>query len=377
MNTKKLEAQLADLSSAQVERLQERGFDPARLRGWASTLDQPTDAQNRVRGKVEPLPDAELHALPQPDAPGRAEFAERGAEELRAGALAVCVLAGGMATRMGGVVKALVEAVPGKTFLDLRLAERARVGKAYDKAPPLWLMTSEATDGPIRAALGDRHDGSSIATFEQNLSLRLTPSGELFLDADSEPSVYATGHGDLPDALRRSGLLDRFVAGGGRWIWISNLDNVGALEIDPAILGWHMERGAVCTCELADKRPGDKGGGPVLRDGKPIICEHFRLPRGFDGNSIPVFNTNTFLVDAVKLQAMDMDWTYVRVDKAVGGRNAVQFERLIGEMTETLKPSFLRVPRDGAHARFIPVKDKADLAVGQAVLGQVLTRLGL
>ena len=34
------------------------------------------------------------------------------------------VLAGGMATRMGGVVKALVEIVPGLTFMDARLAER-------------------------------------------------------------------------------------------------------------------------------------------------------------------------------------------------------------------------------------------------------------
>ena len=33
-------------------------------------------------------------------------------------------MAGGMATRMGSVVKALVEALPGRTFLDLRLAER-------------------------------------------------------------------------------------------------------------------------------------------------------------------------------------------------------------------------------------------------------------
>ena len=39
-----------------------------------------------------------------------------------------------MATRMGGVVKALVEAFDGKTFLDLRLAENASAGKKA-KAP--------------------------------------------------------------------------------------------------------------------------------------------------------------------------------------------------------------------------------------------------
>jgi UTP--glucose-1-phosphate uridylyltransferase len=374
--TKKLEAQLAALPDDFVTRLRARGFEPEQLLRWAAGLAEPADAVNRLRGEVEALPESELFRLPDPATPGWAEFSGRGEEELRAGALAVCVLAGGMATRMGGVVKALVEAVPGRTFLDLRLAERERVGKAYGKAPPLWLMTSEATDGPIRDALGDRHDGSAIATFEQHVSLRLTPEGELFRDADGEPSVYATGHGDLPDALAESGLLDGFVAGGGRWLWISNLDNVGALETDPAIVGWHRERAAVCTSELADKRPGDKGGGPVLHDGRPIVCEHFRLPKGFDADAIPVFNTNTFLVDAQKLQALSMKWTYVRVDKDVGGRKAVQFERLVGEMTEALRPSFLRVPRDGAYSRFIPVKDRADLEASRPMIQQVLTRLG-
>ncbi len=37
---------------------------------------------------------------------------------LAEGRLAFVVLAGGMATRMGGVVKALVEPLPGRTFLD-------------------------------------------------------------------------------------------------------------------------------------------------------------------------------------------------------------------------------------------------------------------
>ena len=45
-----------------------------------------------------------------------------------------------------------------------------------------------------------------LTTFEQNVSLRLTPEGALFLDEHGQPSVYSTGHGDLPDALRRSGL---------------------------------------------------------------------------------------------------------------------------------------------------------------------------
>ena len=76
-----------------------------------------------------------------------------GMERMRRGEMAVVVLAGGMATRMGGVVKALVEAVPGVTFLDARLAERDHWSRLAGAEVPLWLMTSHATDAanPRRA----------------------------------------------------------------------------------------------------------------------------------------------------------------------------------------------------------------------------------
>jgi len=74
---------------------------------------------------------------------------DRGRAALRAGQVALVVLAGGMATRMGGVVKALVEALPGKTFLELRLREIEALERTYGVAPPLWLMTSHSTEEPI------------------------------------------------------------------------------------------------------------------------------------------------------------------------------------------------------------------------------------
>ena len=40
-----------------------------------------------------------------------------------------------------------------------------------------------------------------MAVFGQQASLRLDPSGRLFREADGSPSVHATGHGDLCDAL--------------------------------------------------------------------------------------------------------------------------------------------------------------------------------
>ena len=355
-----LDQTIAALPAQLRERLAKRGFDPKQLAIWAAEVHRGQDQRNRLKGDVRPVGEASIATTPTPEDPRWSELEQLGTAALENGELAVCVLAGGMATRMGGVVKALVEVTGDHTFLDLRMAEHRRLEAKHGRPVPLWLMTSEATDGPIRNALGDRRDGERIATFEQLVSLRLTPEGGLWLDSTGKPSVYATGHGDLPAALKTSGLVDRFIDAGGRYLWISNLDNLGAC-VDLALLGQHIDRSAALTVELVDKHAGDRGGGPVLHDGKPIIAEDFRLPLDFDADQVRVFNTNTFLVSAHKLAELDMEWTYVEVHKQVEGSAAVQFERLLGEMTEAIEPRFLRVPRAGAETRFMPMKSQKDL----------------
>jgi len=355
-----LHDQLAALPKPLLDRLTARGFDSAQLEAWARTIGVDRDKRNRLPWRAEVPYEGDVTPIPEVGTPAHFHATGRGMESLRAGEVALCVLAGGMATRMGGVVKSLVEALPGHTVLDLRLGENAFMSRVAAERIPLWMMTSEATDGPIREALGDRLDPDYLTTFEQHVSLRLTPEGTLFLDEEGQPSVYSTGHGDLPDALRLSGLIQRFIARGGKTVWIANIDNLGA-TVDPTVLGLHLAHGAPVTVEVVDKVGTDRGGVPVRWNGKPIITEEFRLPLGFDPAAIRVFNTNTLLVSAEALASLAMEWTYVEVEKKIGDARAVQFERVIGEITQTLEPRFVRVPREGAASRFLPVKDMPEL----------------
>jgi len=316
------------------------------------------DQTNRFSQVAPPEPD-DIVALPKADSSQGQHLREVGAEALRQGAVALVVMAGGLATRMGSIVKALVEVLPGQSFLDLRLAGQRSSLRLYGKSTPLWLMTSDATESAIRAALGSQIDDVNVAVFPQYVSLRLTPEGRLFYDADGNPSLHPTGHGDLPDTLRASGLLQRFLDHGGRYVWIANLDNLGA-TVDPLVLGWHMTHGDALTVEVV-KKQGDKGGIPVRYRGKSMICEDFRLPRDFDAAQVDVFNTNTFVINADVLATYQEPWTYCEVEKKVGDQIAIQRERLIGELTCHLPTRFLRVPREGENARFLPVKSQEDL----------------
>ena len=248
-----------------------------------------------------------------------------------------------------------------KTFLDLRLREIAALERTYGVAPPLWLMTSHSTEQPIVEALGARLDGDRIGVFSQFLSLRLTPEGELFLDASGRPSEHAPGHGDLPEALQKSGLLARFVERGGRVVMVTNLDNLGG-TLDPAIIGWHLAHGQPISSEVVEKAEGDRGGIPVRVDGALCVLEEFRIPASFDPASVRVFNTNVFHFDARVLNELRIPWTYFRVTKKVDDQPVIQFERLVNEVTSFLPSRYLLVPRSGAGARFLPVKDNEELA---------------
>ena len=362
------------------------GFDESRFFALAATLregDAKTrrDVRNRIAGEVTAPREDELLRAPEAGSAEDARLAKIGEEALRRAELAFCVMAGGMATRMGGVVKALVEAVPGKTFLDLRLGENRAASERAGRPVPLWLMVSEPTEGPTKDALAKAHAPAHVRTFLQDASLRLTQDGQLFRDAAGAPSFYSTGHGDLVDAVRRSGLLRAFVEGGGKYVWIANLDNLGA-SIDRALLGLFIESKRDLFVECAEKEKGDRGGIPVHAPTpsgarRMQVLEEFRLPRGFDAESVRVFNTNTFLVRADLLLAAEVAWSWFEVEKNVDGAPAVQFERLLQEITTVLDAAYVRVPRYGAAARFLPVKDWDELARRKGDIEAVVRARGM
>ncbi|MDX6562521.1 MAG: UTP--glucose-phosphate uridylyltransferase, partial [Gaiellales bacterium] len=275
----------------------------------------------------------------------------------------------GMATRFGSQVKALAPVLDGHelTFLDLKLSDLGRLGV------DVTLMTSFATHDALAEVVQD----TAVHLAPQLISLRLAGDGSLFLADDGAPSPHAPGHGDLADALRLAGAFERYRRGGVRTLFVCNVDNVGA-TLDPALAGLHQELGGEITAELVSKLPGDAGGLPVRRaDGSLAIAEAFRVPEGFPHERFPLFNTNTLWIDLPALAA-PTGFTWCVARKSVDDRKAVQFERLVGELTWWHPSRFVHVSREGAESRFVPVKDEEDLAAAQDQIAAISReRLGL
>ena len=366
------------LPASQIEFLNRFGFDAELQRRWQGELAAGR-LNKRANLVTEPLlapPAADLASLPPDGSAARRELERLGRDALARGQLGVVVLNGGMATRFGGVVKGVVPVLgPGRSFLGLVVEDSRRATAANGGKVPLFLMNSFATDAPTKAHFAEHGQfglqPGELEHFTQFIALRMTHRGDLFLLGNGELSPYGPGHGDLPAAFRQAGCLSRFLAAGGRYLLVRNVDNLGA-RIDPVLLGHHIASGCQATVELAPKMPGDVGGAPYLYRGRTQLIEGLRFPPGFDPDIVDVFNTNTLWFDAAALDR-DFDLGKYYVEKTVENRPAVQVEHLVGELTAHLRTSFLRVPRSGADTRFLPVKTPEDL---QAIRPEIEARYG-
>ncbi len=376
MSAEKLWEQVSSSQSALLER---NHFDideflDLRRRYLAGDL---SGEGNRLEKTVTAPQGDDVRVLPERDTQQARDFIDLGKEALANGEVGIIVLNGGMATRFGGVVKGCINVFDDLSFLGLKALDVRRHGAGTK----MLLMNSFATDDKTEAHLRE-HDyfglaDDQIVAFNQNVSIRLTPDGNLFRTDGEDVSLYAPGHGDLPSAVGR-GALQTFRNAGGKYLLMSNVDNVLA-TIDPLVVGMHVDassRGAQMTVEAVEKKPGQVGGFVARVDGAPQVVEHFRLPDKSLEDDLRLLNTNTFMFDADALDD-DFDLTWFVVDKSVDGRTAIQFERLAGELSAFLNTTFVEVPSTGDQSRFQPIKRREDLEENRQRLERLVRQRGL
>ena len=363
--------------------LSEYSFDPDvfdRLRaglmeGSAHAGSSAAVAANWVRGHIEPPRDTDLVRLPPTGSSERTRLDRAGREAIAAGHVGVLLLAGGMATRFGGGVKALAEVIGPLTFADVKIADLRQLASALDCSIPLALMSSFQSDEALRRWAASAGDGARVpvAVAPQGISMRLSTDGELFRDRHGVVSLHAPGHGDAPWAMRHSGVLQQFARGGGRHLFVTNVDNAAA-TLDPAVIGAHLASQRPLTCEVV---PGHAvGGAPWRVDGRLQIVEAFRLPPDVDPLATGATNTNSLIVD---VEVFEADWplTWFEVRKVADGAEVVQFERLIGELSAFVDTTMLLVDRDGIDGRFQPVKDPQELEARRPEIARILASRGI
>lgn len=365
-----------ELDEATASTLARYGFDLATFETLRSELarDGLDPKRNWVEGDVRSPEQRDLCALPPAGSAERQALTATGETAIGLGRVGVLLLAGGMATRFGGGVKALADVLPGVRFVDVKVADLVHLAERLDAKIPMMLMTSFQSD-EVLTEVGDELGGDRVpvSIAPQSVSMRVTEDGELFRGDDGSVSLYAPGHGDVPTALQTSGQLKRFMRSGGRHLFITNVDNAAA-TLDPAIVGLHLEGGRQMTCEVTGGSLN--GGAPYFVDGHLQILEEFRIPTHVDTAQPLAVNTNSMVIDVEALSGQH-PLTWFQVQKKVDGRSVVQFERLVGELSAFLTTTMAVVERDGDDGRFQPVKDPAELEARRPEIRRILETRGV
>ena len=81
---------------------------------------------------------------------------------------------------------------------------------------------------------------------------------------------------------------------------LHNIDTLGA-DVDPALLGQHLESGACLSFEVITRRLEDRGGGLARVNGRPRLVEGLAMPREEAEFALTYYNTLTTWIDLDRL----------------------------------------------------------------------------
>ncbi|CAK8692631.1 unnamed protein product [Clavelina lepadiformis] len=292
--------------------------------------------------------------------------------------LVVVKLNGGLGTSMGCTgPKSLISVRSGLTFLDLTVQQIESLNKLYDASVPLVLMNSFNTHDDTNMILRKYSSCNvKIYTFNQNRYPRINKESLLPIAQTCDDPLeawYPPGHGDVYECFAKSGLLKKFLDEGREFMFVSNIDNLGA-TVDLRILNMlanPADQSKPCefVMEVTDKTRADVKGGTLIEYEKKLrLLEIAQVPKEHvdefkSVTKFKIFNTNNLWMKMSAVQrlsdASELDMEVIVNNKRLSnGTNVIQLETACGAGIKNFNNAIgINVPR----SRFLPVKKTSDL----------------
>jgi len=351
--------------------MQQAGLHPLQVEAFRRHYSRLLQGERGMLGCGDIEPVGSLPHLDQLPAPS---------EDLK-DQVAVLKLNGGLGTTMGLTgPKSLLELREGLTFLDILALQVQHHRRASGGRLPLILMNSFSTTRDTAQALARHpHLEDQVVPLEllQSRVPKVQVSGLAPVCWPQNPQLEwcPPGHGDVYLSLHCSGMLEALTRQGFRYLFVSNVDNLGA-GLDLKIPAWMHSQGIPFLMEVADRTEVDRKGGHLARlhDGRLVLREVAMCPEDEredfqDVQRHRYFNTNNLWVDLSRLQGvlqrcgglLDLPLIVNRkrvVPADPDSPEVFQLETAMGSAISVFDGAqALRVPR----IRFAPVKTLEDL----------------
>ena len=231
----------------------------------------------------------------------------------------VIKLNGGLGTSMGlEQAKSLIIAKNNLSFLDI-IVRQIDFLRTRCRAPlPLLLMNSFSTDADSLAAIEKGHPGFGNPgglplAFCQHRVPKLDLATRAPIQWAENPAMEwcPPGHADIYYALQTTGLLERLLADGFRYAFVSNADNLGAL-LHMGILGHIARQHTPFLMEVTARTDSDRKGGHLGRsqeNGRLLLRESAQCPDDETDEfqniqKYRLFNTNNLWLNLEALRDM-------------------------------------------------------------------------
>lgn len=289
----------------------------------------------------------------------------------------VIKLNGGLGTSMGlEKAKSLLPIRDGLTFLDLIARQILHLQK--QGRVRFLLMNSFSTSADTLDFLKAYPELGTDLELMQNRVPKLEVETLAPIEWPANPALEwcPPGHGDIYPSLLGSGLLDRLLEGGVRYLFVSNADNLGA-TLDTAILEYFAASDLSFLMEVTKRTNADRKGGHLAKDvstGRLLLRESAQCPDADMDEFQNIekhrfFNTNNLWIRLDRLKETMLanngvlPLPMIRNTKTVDPRDAgspkvYQLETAMGAAIGAFADTgAIEVSRE----RFAPVKSTADL----------------
>ena len=330
-------------------------------------------------GQIEPIDVTTVDQLPQ-------ECYDMGLELVQQGKVAALVMSGGQGTRLGSKLpKGMLDiGLPGNPTLFELQAQRLL---GLSDNIPWYIMTSKATDQPIREYFESNnhlnYNPNNITIFQQSMMPAFHLDGSLITQNNGTHVYSPGGNGGIYASMKDNGILEDMRNRGITHVFIYCVDNAIVKVCDPWFIGFAKQGQYDCANKVVPKEsPDEKVGVYCSYQGKPKIIEYSDLTDEL--RSHPGLSTGNIGIHCLTLDYLshcaEMDLPYHLAYKKIKyddhdprEPNGIKLEQFIFDaFVDSQKTGLLSVNRDH---EYTPIKNKTGKASPESAREQIMSQL--
>lgn len=255
-----------------------------------------------------------------------------GEDALRAGRVAAFTVAGGQGTRLGyNGPKGTFPVTPlkQKTLFQVFAEKLRAAGRRYGKPLHWFIMTSHQNHAATEAFFEEHKffglDRGRVHFFRQGRMPAVDFEGRILLETPGSLALSPDGHGGSLRALDRSGALDLMQGEGVDVLSYFQVDNPLVRCIDPAFIGWHLNRGSEMSSKMVPKAyPEEKLGHFCVQNGRLVVVEYSDLPMAMQKET-DASGKLRYIAGSIAIHVLDRE--FIRRMARAGSDLALPFHR--------------------------------------------------